>query len=157
MTLTGEPFTIAGPDHVIASVELTGGTVVRLTASFYAGGPSKSPALIEFHGDDAALALHSFEDFDAPVELGRRRAEYEPLPLVGTPHRGTAWGRGVVDMARAIAEDRPHRATGEHAAHVVDILAAAGRSMAEGGEIGIESDFPRPALMEWATGRSDDG
>jgi hypothetical protein len=56
-------------------------------------------------------------------------------------------------MAAAIAEDRPHRATGEQAAHVVDILEAAAGSMADGGRpIKVISSFPTPALMPWARG-----
>jgi predicted dehydrogenase len=149
-TLAGERFRIGSPDLIIAAVELSAGTVLRLTASFYAGGPAKAPALMEFHGDDGALALHSFQEFDAPVEFGRRQAEYEPLPPLREPYPGTAWGRGVVEMAQAIAEDRPHRVTGEHAAHVVDILDAARRSMAEERAIEVASDFPGPPLMDWA-------
>ena len=53
------------------------------------------------------------------------RRDYEPVPLVRPPFRGTAWARGVAEMAAAIAEGRPHRASAEQAAHVVDILEAA--------------------------------
>ena len=36
---------------------------------------------------------------------------YEPVPLVRPGYRGTAWARGVADMASAIVEGRPHRAS----------------------------------------------
>jgi predicted dehydrogenase len=54
-------------------------------------------------------------------------------------------------MAGAIAEGRPHRASAEQAAHVVDILEAAAASMADGGRrIEISSTFAPPPLMPWA-------
>jgi hypothetical protein len=54
-------------------------------------------------------------------------------------------------MAGSIAAGRPHRASAEQAAHVVEILEAAARSMADGGRrIEIGSSFAPPALMPWA-------
>ena len=101
---------------------------------------------LEFHGDDASLALGSFQDFDATVEVGAYGKSYEPVALVRPGYRGTAWARGVAEMASAIAEGRPHRASAEQAAHVVDILEAAALSMADGGRpIEIALDVRRAA------------
>jgi predicted dehydrogenase len=150
ITTSGEPFRIGSPDLIIAAVELAGGAVVRLTGSFYVGRPSRQLGLMEFHGDSASLALGSFQDFDATVELGPAGASYEPVQLVREPYRGIAWGRGVADLAQAIAENRPQRVTGEHAAHVVDILSAARQSMRERRRVAIESTFVQPPLMDWA-------
>jgi hypothetical protein len=55
-------------------------------------------------------------------------------------------------MASAIDEGRPHRASAEQAAHIVDILEAAAVSMAsDGSPIQVSSSFPEPALMPWAS------
>jgi hypothetical protein len=55
-------------------------------------------------------------------------------------------------MAAAIGEGRPHRASAEQAAHVVDILDAAATSMAaDGRPVEVTSTFPRPPLMPWAS------
>jgi hypothetical protein len=55
-------------------------------------------------------------------------------------------------MAAAIATGRPHRASAEQAAHVVDILAAAAMSMTESGAaVPVTSSFERPALLPWAS------
>ncbi len=54
-------------------------------------------------------------------------------------------------MAAAIGEGRPHRASAEQAAHVVDIIEAAGSSMRDGGRpVEVSSRFPAPPLMPWA-------
>ena len=77
--------------------------------------------------------------------------DYAAVPWVREPFAGIDWGRGVADLAAAIAEDRPHRASAEQAAHVVDILDAAARSMADAGRpVEVASSFPSPALMPWA-------
>jgi len=150
VTVDGTPFRIGSPDLVVAAIELDSGAVVRLTSSFYVGRPAKLSGSLEFHGDDASLALGSFQDFDAIVEVGAYGEAFEPVDLVRPGYRGTAWARGVAEMAEAIAEDRPHRASAEQAAHVVEILGAAARSMADGGgPIEIASTFRAPALMPW--------
>ena len=150
-TVDGTPFRIGSPDLIVTAIELEGGAVVRLTTSFYVGRPAKAIGSIEFHGDDASLALGNFQDFDATVEVGAYGRTYEPVALVRPGYRGTAWARGVAEMASAIGDGRPHRASGEQAAHVVDILEAAARSIADGGRrIEIASTFAPPALMPWA-------
>jgi predicted dehydrogenase len=151
VTTAGEPYRIGSPDLILAAVELAGGAVIRLTGSFYVGRPTRQRGLIEFHGDAASLALGSFQDFDATLELGPAGGAYEPVPLVREPYHGIAWGRGVADLARSIAAGSPQRVTGEHAAHVVDILSAARRSMRERRRIPIDSTFTPPPLMDWAT------
>lgn len=152
VTIAGTPFRIGSPDLIVAAVELEGGAVLRLTASFYVGRPAKHRGGLEFHGDAASLALGNFQDFNAAVEVGPYDGEYAPVPYVREPFAGIAWGRGVADLASAITEGRPHRASAEQAAHVVDILEAARASMAgDGRRIDIGSTFPTPALMPWAT------
>jgi predicted dehydrogenase len=155
-TLAGEPFRIGTSDLIVAAVELDG-AVMRLTASFYVGRPAKLTGGLEFHGDDASLALGSFQEFDASVEVGRYGEDYEPVPPARTAFHGTAWARGVADMADAIAEGRPHRASAEHAAHVVEVLEGVAASIAEGGRpVGIGSTFSTPPLMPWAAAASDE-
>jgi predicted dehydrogenase len=150
-TVDGTPFRIGSPDLIVAALELESGPIVRLTASFYVGRPAKLTGSLEFHGDDGSLALGSFQDFDATVEVGEYGKTYQPVDLVRPGFHGTAWARGVAEMAGAIAEGRPHRASGQQAAHVVEILEAAATSRTDGGRpVEITSTFEPPALMPWA-------
>ena len=142
------PFHIDTPDWVVAAVELENGTVVRLTTNFYVGQHSKQKGL-EFHGDLGSLYLGSFQDFQAPVEFAEFRGIYEAVPPVKEPFPGTEWGRAVVEMADAIAENRPQRATGAQAAHVVEILCAIQQSYTEGHPVEVHSTFTQPAPMPW--------
>ena len=149
--LDGSSFRIGSPDFIVATVELANGAVLRLTPSFYVGRPAAGRGRMEFHGDEASLALGSFQEFDASVEFGPFGGAYEPVELVRPPIHGIAWARGVAEMAAAIDAGRPHRASGELASHIVDILDAAGASMAQDGRaVEVSSSFAQPDLMPWA-------
>ncbi|MGN6221329.1 MAG: Gfo/Idh/MocA family protein, partial [Microbacterium sp.] len=58
-------------------------------------------------------------------------------------------GLGALDMVRAIAEGRPHVASGELGFHVLDILLSAQESAATGATVVVESTVaPVPLLPE---------
>ena len=143
VTVSGEPFTVGAPDFGVALIELADGTLVRLTTSFYVGHQSKQCG-IEFHGDTGSLFISSWQDFDAAVELAPFGGAYEPV-AVPAAFRGVDWGRALAELAAAIAERRPHRATGAHAAHVVEILDAVETSRRDGGTVEVTSTFTAPA------------
>ena len=51
---------------------------------------------------------------------------------------------GVLDMACAIAQGRPHRANGDLALHVLEVMESLERSSIEGRQIRIETSCERP-------------
>jgi len=141
-TMTGEPFTPEAPDFGVAVVELESGTVVRLTANFYVARSTKQDG-IELHGDTGSVYLSDWQEFDATVELARFGEPYENVP-VENAFPGTDWGRALGELSDAIVSGRPHRATGAHAAHIVEILDATATSVAEGRAVEITSSFTQP-------------
>ncbi|GAA0373676.1 hypothetical protein GCM10009530_25110 [Microbispora corallina] len=148
--LDGAEFTITTPNYVVANVEFDGGVLLRLTCCFYVGNDSTRQKGLEFHGDDGSLLLESWHDFDPPLEVRAPGRDPEAIPLLREPYRGVEWGRAVRDLAAAIREGRPHRATGRQAAHVVEILCAAKESYESGKPVDLTSDFTPPAPMDWA-------
>lgn len=142
LTASGEPFTVGAPDFGVAWVELEDGTLVRLTTSFYVGHHSKQKG-IEFHGDTGSVFISSWQDFDADVELSPFGGSYEPVPVPGA-FRGIDWGKALAELSDAISEQRPHRATGAHAAHVVEILDAVETSIRDGVTVAVTSTFAAP-------------
>ena len=149
VTLDGDAFTLSTPDFVVALLELDR-VVVRLTATFWVlHGRQRG---IEFHGDDGvSLHLASFLDFDSELRLSSDGGDsYESVTLVRDPFRGIDWARALVDLAAAVDEGRPHRASAEQAAHVVDVLDAVARSRQNGGPVEVASEFELPRPMDWA-------
>jgi predicted dehydrogenase len=144
LTTSGEPFTPGAPDFGVAVVELASGPVIRLTANFYVGHHNKQKGM-ELHGDTGSIHISSWQEFDATVELAAFEGTYEEVP-VADPFPGTDWGRALDDLSVAIETGRPHRATGEQAAHVVEILDAIVTSTTESRPVDITSSFTPPAL-----------
>ena len=72
------------------------------------------------------------------------------MPLLREPYDGIDWAAPLVDLADAIAEDRPHRMSAEHAAHVVDVFEAIEASARGAGSVEVSSDFARPEPLDWA-------
>jgi predicted dehydrogenase len=146
--LDGTRFTPGAPDLSVAVLEHEDGVVARVTASFYVG-PSAQRG-IEVHGDEGSVWMPTWAEANSRVELKTRRTEYERVPHVREAFDGIDWGRALVDLARAIAEERPHRAGAEHAAHVVEVLNAAETSAETAAPVAVASAFVAPEPMEWA-------
>lgn len=143
VTKEGKPFTIKTPDFVTSVIELEDGPLVRLTTDFYVHQKNTRQTGVEFHGDKGSLHLTSWQNPDAEVSFAPFGESYQPLELGEV--NAMQWGRGVREMALALRQDRAHRATGEQAAHVVEILNAVVRSMQEGRAVPVKSSFRPPA------------
>ncbi len=146
--LDGTPFGVESPDFVVAVLELADGVVCRLTGSFYVG-PSKQRG-IELHGDTGSLYTPTWAEANSRVELQRRGGTYAEVTPVRAPFDGIDWGRPLVDLAEAIEQGRPHRASAEHAVHVVEITEAVATSIERGGPVEVASGFEPPEPMDWA-------
>jgi predicted dehydrogenase len=144
----GRPFRLEAPDFVVALLELEGGVVARLTATFYV--PASKQRGIELHGDEGSLYLPTWGEFDSRIELQERGGEYRTVEPLREPYPGIDWSRPLVDLAGAIAEGRPHRASGEQAAHLVEVLEAVQTSLREGGTVDVRSGFTPPEPLDWA-------
>ncbi|GAB4529592.1 MAG: Gfo/Idh/MocA family oxidoreductase [Anaerolineae bacterium] len=151
MTLEGAPFTVTSPDFLVCVLETTQGVVIRLTSNFYVGHHNKQGSGIEFHGDDGSLHLSSWFMPDAEVSFAPFGGEYNTVPRIREPQKtGVPWGLGVNELATALLESRPHRFSGEHAAHVVDILESCAQAVREQHPVTLSTSFTPPAPMAWA-------
>ena len=110
-------------------MQLGNGVTANLVASFEARGQYICDVAI--HGSEGVLLLPDPNAFGGPVRLKRGRGGWEDVPYAA---RGGADARGVGlhDMVEAIAAGRPHRASGELGAHVVEVARGILRSAEEG-------------------------
>lgn len=149
-TEAGEPFHVTAPDCVITLLELEGGQLARLTTNFYVHDTCQRG--IEFHGSEGSLHLDNWLRFDSKVSLCKYGKGLEETPLIrSSPGREKPeYSRAIQELAKALEAGRPHRATGAHAAHVVDVLASAMTSSRTGCAVEVTSSFPPCRPMEWA-------
>jgi predicted dehydrogenase/sugar phosphate isomerase/epimerase len=149
-TKEGKAFTITTPEWTCALIELESGVRARVTSSFYVAWNTRQRGL-EVHGDAGMIALDRWDVFDTALWHGgidRQGLRRVPLARPGAP--GIEFGRGVVELARALRENRPHRTPGAHAAHVIEICEAVHGCLKDGKPRTLASTFTGPAPMEWA-------
>ena len=85
--------------------------------------------------------------FDGPVHVKTAEdEEWRDVPLV-EGHTENSRGLGVRDMAAAIRENRPHRASSEMAFHVLDLMQSFEEASTSGQHIEIQSRCERPAAL----------
>jgi predicted dehydrogenase len=148
-TLEGRDFILQTPDFYLATLDFESGAVGRLTTNFYAKG-SPQAGTLELHGDEGFAVLGDFQNFAAPVRCAKFGSTPELVELKRPPFRGIEFGRGVEDLARAILEQRPHRADATHACHVVEVVCGILESAKTGRAVSIDTTFRRPKPMDWA-------
>jgi len=139
----GQRFPVEVDTHVAGVLEHTGGALSTLVMSFETWS-SRCPR-IEIHGIEGSLSVPDPNRFEGPVELfSPAQGEWAPVE-VNAGYIGSARGYGVADMARAIAGDQPHRASGEMAYHVLEVMQRLIDSSADGRRLEIDSTLERPA------------
>jgi predicted dehydrogenase len=141
----GSPIPVNIDTHVSALLEHASGVSSTLTMSFEVWG-SRIPH-IEVFGTAGTISMADPNRFSDHVEvlLSSVREWKTVETLAGYPD--AARGYGLADMARAIATDRPHRASGELAFHVLEIMDAVVRSGESGETIALSSTVERPAAV----------
>ncbi|MFC7456349.1 Gfo/Idh/MocA family protein [Brachybacterium sp. GCM10030267] len=141
----GEVFDVTVPTQVSALLRFESGQNATVLLSF--DSPHKRAGFVEVYGTEATLTFPDPNVFDGDSALTVYRGE-EPAPV---PATGATTGRGlgVLEMARAIRAGVPHRAQGEIAAHVLDIMVAIETAISRGETVTVNSSFtevePMPA------------
>ena len=102
---------------------------------------------IEIYGTEGTLSVPDPNGFGGPVRIRRaEEKEWSEVPL--TPgYAEQSRGVGVADMAHALQSGRPHRANGEMAYHVLDIMHAFHDASREGKHVELKSTCTRPATL----------
>ena len=127
-------------------MEFASGAVGSILTSFDIPGGSGLPH-IEIYGTEGTLLAPDPNTFGEPVRLRRRgEREWREMPLT---HGFTenSRGLGVADMAEGLRNGRLHRANGEMAYHVLDLMHAFHDAAAQGRHVEIESSCKRPLAM----------
>ncbi|MFI6318112.1 Gfo/Idh/MocA family protein [Nonomuraea sp. NPDC050556] len=142
--LAGTVFDVEVLTHVSALLEFAGGQSATCVFSF--DSPLPRHDFLEVTGTEATLAAPDPNRFTGPVRLRRAGSgEWEELEASGTT---VGRGIGVLDMVRSIRAGQPHRASGEMALHVVDVMSAILRSAEEGSFVPVSSTFTVPQPLE---------
>jgi len=141
----GEKITVRTPTHISGLLDFASGPVATLITSFDVW--QSSLPRIEIYGSQGTLSLPDPNTFGGPVRLWRASTQvWEEVPLIEGYTENTR-SLGVADMARAIQDGRPLRASGELSYHVLDLMHAIHEASDEGRHIEIASTCERPAPL----------
>lgn len=128
--------------HVSATLEHASGLTSTITTSFEVWA-TRAP-LLELHGTRGTISVADPNYFSEPTEVWTvDEPGWREAPPEGG-YAGAGRGVGLADMARAIQTDRPHRASGDLAFHVLEIMDAALVSSRERRAVDLRSTVPRP-------------
>ena len=131
--------------HVAGMLEFESGAVVSIAMSFDVPKHRHTP--IEIYGDKGSLLVPDPNRFGGEVQVAKTGGEWETVPLTHGHVEGELRSIGVADMASAILNNRPHRASGALAFHVLEVMEAFQASADEGRRVKIENRVERPAML----------
>ena len=142
--LYGQRLPVSVPTHSTALLDFAAGPVASLITSFDVWR-STLPRM-ELYGSEGTLLVPDPNTFGGPVRLWRtRQEEWREIPLSHSD--GVRRGVGLADMAYALASGRPHRASGDMAYHVLDVMQAVEESSVAGRHIQLESACRQPQAL----------
>jgi predicted dehydrogenase len=153
----GETIRVETFTSVQALLEFASGVQATFLASWDVWNSRQPP--IEIHGEKGSLSVPDPNWFSGRVELAEGEADIGELSLADAPMarknypaRHPAFanyrGLGLAEMARAIDEGRPHRASAEMALHTLAVMEAMLEAAAEGRRVAIAVGCERPAPLE---------
>jgi predicted dehydrogenase len=141
----GAPVPVDVDTHVTALLEHANGARSTVTMSFEVWA-SRVP-LFEVYGTAGTIEVPDPNHFSLPVSVAvAPDAEWAEVPVQAGYAEGGR-GIGLADMARAIETGRPHRASGEVAFHVLDIMESIIRAGHEHSVIELSSTVARPEAV----------
>ena len=141
----GQVITVDVPTHVAGIMDFASGAVGTIITSFDVWA-AELPR-IEIYGSEGSLSVPDPNGFGGPVRIRKPGAkEWNEVPL-SHGYAENSRGIGVADMAYALRSGRPHRASGDLAYHVLDIMHAFHDASREGKHIELESHCERPAAL----------
>ncbi len=139
----GKVIDVEVPTHVMGVLDFANGAIGSVLTTFDVW--SANLPFIEIYGTEGTLSVPDPNTFGGPVSVRRyTESEWSAIPLTHL-YSENSRGLGVADMATAITSGRPHRASGELAFHVLDIMESIHVASEEGTHIRLQSACERPA------------
>ncbi len=141
----GERISVEVPTHLAAVLDFVNGPIVTLVTSFDVWA-SEMPRL-EIYGSGGSLSLPDPNTFGGPVRIrGADDDAWRDVPVT-RPFTENSRGLGLADMASGLRSGASHRASGDLAYHVLEVMHAVETASEEGRHVEITSTCERPAPL----------
>jgi predicted dehydrogenase len=140
----GKVIPVETPTHIASTLEFANGAIGTMLMSFDVYGAHLP--WIEIYGTCGSLSVPDPNTFGGEVQVKIGRGDWSTVPLTHG-YRENARGLGAADLAAGVFNHRAHRASGELAYHVVDVMESCLEAAREGKTLAIRSTTERPAPM----------
>ncbi len=150
-TITSEPMRgqtieVETPTHVAGLLDFANGAIGEITTSFDVWHSKTHP--ITIYGSEGTLLVPDPNGFSGEIWVrSKDDPDWRFVPLQ-FDFAENSRGLGVLDIAWALEQDRPHRAGGELALHVLDVMHAIHESSAQGRHVSLGTTCDQPAPLQ---------
>lgn len=141
----GETIAVKTPTHIAGTLEFVSGAAISIAMSFDVPKHGHKP--LEIYGTKGSLVVPDPNHFDGEIEIAAAGEDWAPVATEHSYADGNYRIIGAADMAHAIRTGRPHRANGDLAFHVLEVMEAFERSSKSGAFVEIRSRPERPAPL----------
>jgi len=145
----GETFPVEVPTSLQVIAGFEGGAQSASLLSF--DSALERHGVFEVHGTEGSIIIPDPNMFEGKIQYVQAQTkladgDWGGQEFLEVEQEGVVTGRGLglLDMVRAIAEDRPHVATGELGYHVLDVMLSAQESAASGEFLKVASSILAP-------------
>ncbi|WP_395812857.1 Gfo/Idh/MocA family protein [Devosia sp.] len=139
----GQMMPVKVATHVTGTLIFASGALIQVTLSFDV--PAHKHLPYELYGTEGAMLVPDPNAFAGPVQVAKPRGQFEDVPVTLPYADANYRSIGVADMAYGILNNRPHRASGELALHVLEVMEAFEVASKEGRVVDIKTTAARPA------------
>jgi predicted dehydrogenase len=138
----GEVIEVEVPTHVAGLLDFAAGPVGMIMTTFDV--QASALPFMEIYGTQGTISAPDPNTFGGPVKLQRTgEKEWEEIPVM-RPYATNSRGIGLAGMAEALSGTGAHRAGGNLAYHVLDIMHAIHEASDNGCHVQVESTCERP-------------
>ncbi len=141
----GTKITVNTPTHISTSLDFANGAIATMIMSFDIW--AHQLPCIEIYGTQGTIVVPDPNGFGGVIKVRRGRAQDWSLMPHAFGYAENSRGIGVADMAYGLRSGRQHRANGELAYHVLDIMHSVLESSDQGKHMKVASTCERPAPL----------
>ena len=141
----GQIVKVEVPTHISGIISFANGASVTITTSFDVWKHGHNH--IELYGSKGSMFVSDPNQFGGTIEVSEKRGDWQPVEQTHIYGDGNYRIIGLADMAQAIVNNRPHRASLELSLHVLEIMDSILVSASEGRRIDLKSTCTRPEML----------
>ena len=141
----GQTIQVDVPTWISANLQFKNGATAQLFTTFDV--VYHQEATLELYGSETTIIAPNPDFFDGPVQIYDKEKEAYVQLDMPFDFDGNARGLGLADMAQAIMEGRPNRASAAQGLHVLEIMDKIGESAKLEKTLAVETSYERPAPM----------